>query len=428
MQAELRTVRIEKLVFPRWGLARDHGWVVFVDGGLPEEQVVVKITKRRASFAHGHVVEVLSPSPWRRCPPCPVFGECGGCSWLHIQPEAQLRFRREMLGEVFQRAGFSSEIVNDLLGASRYEFFRNKSAYSTCQHRGAPTCGFHQHGSADVVVSARHCILQSEHAQQIVRRVEEFMARHDRSTWPRRVTVREGKRTGDRMVHWSGPDVLGSHPEWRSAFESLATTLVGEGPGRGPVVVVGPGTIRERMCGHTYTIGPHDFFQTNTAVAEIMFDWIAARIAQEPPGQVVEFYAGSAALSLVLAPYAREILAIESERSAVEVAKLNLATAAVGNVRILHARAEVVAPTCLRTGADWVIVDPPRTGLSAALRRVLCAVRPRRFVYISCDPATLVRDLRELTVAGLHIEVVQPFDMFPNSHHVEIVVVGGWPG
>jgi len=97
-------------------------------------------------------------------------------------------------------------------------------------------------------------------------------------------------------------------------------------------------------------------------------------------------------------------------------------------VRILHARAEVAAPTFLRTGADWVVVDPPRTGLSAALRRMLCAARPRRFVYISCDPATLVRDLRELTGAGLRIEVVQPFDMFPNSHHVEIVVVGGWPG
>lgn len=412
-------VRIEKLVYEGHGLGRMDGRVVFVDHVAAGDLVEIRLVRTCARHSWGELVRVVEPSPDRRTPPCPAAGRCGGCHWLHIASAAQLEAKTAILRDAIRPAGIAATAVAPIVGMDTPVFFRNKLSFSIGAGPNGGVCGFHERRAVDRVVTARDCVLQSTASQEIVRRIEARLGRTDPADWPSRATVREGKRTGDRMVVLTWRTAPRDAESWAREFSDLATAVVAIGGVAGaPRVVTGDGRLRERLGPFLLELGPADFFQTNTEQAERLMFWVRDRVAEAQPNCVAEFHAGTGAISLFLSGTAGVVRTVERHQPSVEAAQANARRNGVKNLRAVSGEAERLAKECL-DGADVVVVDPPRAGLSPRFRRRLADGAARRLVYVSCNPATFARDARDLRDAGYEAVSVQPFDMFPHSYHVE---------
>ena len=417
-------LRIEKLVYEGHALARPDGMVCFVDGALPGERVEARITRRAARHAFADLVRVLEPSPARREPACPVFGRCGGCHLLHCDYAAQLEAKRGFVAEALRFLGPEEPAVEPVIASDAQVFFRNKMSFSIGSQDGVPVCGLHERDHHDRLVDAGACVLQSEASREILRRLQAFLAsgRIEPGRWPRRIEIREGRRTGDRMILLERDEGGFPFDPWVELFAGLATTVVAATPPRGALRVLdGPGILRERLDGLEFEIGPRDFFQTHTEQAERLFGLVAERVRALRPRRVLDLYAGTGAITAFLARVAGEAVGVEAHAASVEAAARTARLNGLGNLRMIRGDAARVAPG-LRGGFEVVVVDPPRAGLDAPARRAVLGSGAATVIYVSCNPATLGRDLREFASAGLRPSWIQPVDMFPQSFHVETVV------
>ncbi len=417
-------LRAEKLVYEGHALARLDGMVCFVDGALPGELVDARITRRAAKHAFARLEQVIEPSPARRAPACPVFGHCGGCHLLHLEYPAQLEAKRGFVAEALRFLGVGAPPVEPVIGMETPIFFRNKMSFSIGLRDGAPVCGLHEREDFDFIADASSCVLQSEASREILRRMEAFLASGRIATdrWPRRLEIREGRRTGDRLILLEREDGGFPFDPWVDLFADLATTVVAAAPPRGALRVLGgPGTLCEQVGGLTFEIGPRDFFQTNTEQAERLFGLIESRVRTLRPGRVLDLYAGTGAITAFLARAAGEAVGVEADAASVQSAIRNAKRNGIDNLRMVRGDAARVAAT-LTGKFDVVVVDPPRAGLSPEARRAVLQTGARTVLYVSCNPATLGRDIREFAASGLRPSWIQPVDMFPQSFHVETVV------
>ncbi len=417
-------MRIEKLVYEGHGLGRVDGMVCFVDGALPGELVEARITRRAARHAFADLVRVVDPSPERREPACPVFGRCGGCQLLHCDYAAQLEAKRGFVAEAVRFLGPDGPPVEPVIASDARIFFRNKMAFSIVTRDGVPVCGLHERDRFDRIVDATSCVLQSEISREILRRLRAFLAsgRVGPGRWPRRIEIREGRRTGDRMILLERDEGGFPFDPWAEIFAGLATTIVAAVPPHGSLrVLTGPGILREELGGMTFEIGPRDFFQTNTEQAERLFTLIVERVRARNARRVLDLYAGTGTITAFLARAAGEVVGVESHAASVESGIRNARRNGLGHVRMIRGDAARVAAS-LPGGFDVVVVDPPRAGLPPEARRAVIETQAPVILYVSCNPATLGRDLREFMAAGLKPGWIQPIDMFPQSFHVETVV------
>ena len=417
-------LRIEKLVYEGHALARPDGMVCFVDGALPGEVVEARITRRAARHAFADLVRVVEPSPSRRDPACPAFGRCGGCQLLHCDYAAQLEAKRGFVAEALRFLGAEGPVVEPVIASDAQVFFRNKMSFSIALQYGTPVCGLHERDRHDRLVDATPCVLQSEGSREILRRLQAFLAsgRIGPGRWPRRIEVREGRSTGDRMILLERDEGGFPFEPWADLFAGLATTVVAAVPPRGALrVLAGSGILRERLDGLSFEIGPRDFFQTHTAQAERLFRLVAGRVRALRPRRVLDLYAGAGAITAFLARVAGEAVGVEAHAASVEAAARTARLNGLGNLRMIRGDAARVAPG-LKGGFEVVVVDPPRAGLDAPARTAVLASGAETVIYVSCNPATLARDVREFAAAGLRPAWIQPVDMFPQSFHVETVV------
>jgi 23S rRNA (uracil1939-C5)-methyltransferase len=417
-------MRAEKLVYEGHALARLDGMVCFIDGALPGELVDACVTRRAARHGFARLVQVIEPSPARRPPACPSFGLCGGCHLLHLDYAAQLEAKRGFVAEALRFLGPSAPSVGRVIGMDPPVFFRNKMSFSVGTRDGTPVCGLHERDRFDRIVDATSCVLQSEASREILRKIQGFLAsgRLAEARWPRRVEIREGRRTGERMVLLGRDEGGFPFEPWPDLLAGLATTVVAAVPPRGTLrVLTGPGVLHEQLGGMTFEIGPRDFFQTNTDQAERLFTLVAERVRALNPRRVLDLYAGTGTITAFLARAAGEVVGVESHAPSVESAIRNARRNGLGNVRMIRGDAARMAAS-LPGGFDVVVVDPPRAGLPPEARRAVIETRAPAVLYVSCNPATLGRDLRDFAAAGLRPEWIQPVDMFPQSFHVETVV------
>ncbi len=427
LSSPLHTVRIDKLVFGGDGLARLDGRAVFVPAVAPGELVEIRLTEQRPHYARARAMRILEPSPHRRPPPCSAFGRCGGCDWLHLADPVQTAAKQAILEELLFPLRLAPETLRPIVAAPAPFWYRNKLSFSIGACEGRAVCGFHEQDSPSRLVSARDCVLQSPESQQVVRTVERVLDETggDRRRWPVRLTVREGRRTGERLIvlRWDRTPV--DAEPWAERFAGCSTSVVVTAPGplssRG---WTGDGAVRERLGPFLFELGPDEFFQTNTDQAERLMEWIATHAAHAAPQSVVELYAGCGAITLFVARTARSVTAVEAHPGAVAAAARNARRNGADNIRWICGDAQNIARELARDGSpDLVIADPPRAGLPNGLRQQLAGGWGRRLVLVSCHPPALVRDLRALTEAGWHLIEVQPFDMFPQTGHLEVAAL-----
>ena len=446
-RGELLTVDVTDLAFGGEGVARAGGFVVFVPGGVPGDRLDVRLTQVRPRFARAHIERVETPSPLRTDPPCPYFGRCGGCRLQHVRYEAQLEFKQRQVAECLARLGglgpAAALPLAPIIGAPEIYGYRNKMEFTFSQADGQAIVGLHEAERYDVILDIDRCLLQSDAMNAVLAEVRAFVRERGWSVYRqdgeegllRFLMLREGQATGEGMVNivTASPDVATARAladRLRERCPRVTSVVLNVNPRKAAVAVgveehpiAGNETIRERLGGLDFSISANSFFQTNTRQAERLFGIVVDYAGLTGRETVLDLYAGTGAISLILARQARAVYGIELVSAAIEDAARNARANGIANCTFLPGEVRHVLPEMLRQGirADVVVADPPRAGFHPKALRSLVTLAPGRVVYVSCNPATLARDLATLCAGGYRITAVQPIDMFPHTPHIEVV-------
>ncbi len=395
---------LERMAHGGEAIGRHEGKVIFVPFGVPGEVVEVEIVEDRGSYARGRIVAVVSPSPERTDPPCPHFGECGGCHLQHMRYEAQLRWKAEIVRDQLRRIGkIEDPPVRPTIPSPDPFGYRNQVQFSVSADG---RLGFQAMRSHRVVPISRCWI-----AHPMLQALYEALDIEGLSL--RRLTLRCGVRTGDRMVIFEteGDEVPVLETDLRVSLVLLTEE-------EKAIPLIGLDYLTEEVGGVRFRISAPSFFQTHTEMAEQIVRRVVEWADLHGTESVLDAYCGVGLFAAHLAPRARRVVGIEAHPAAAADAQHNLA--AFPHVEIRTGTVEAMAPT-LEGPFEVVVVDPPRAGCSKEALDALLRLAPRRWIYVSCDPATLARDARHLLDAGYRLREVQPFDMFPQTYHIETV-------
>src|SRR5574341_2022600 len=450
------SVTIDDLAYGGEGVGRVDGYVVFVRGAVPGDSLRVKLVEARSRFGRAVIESLETPSPDRVEAPCVYFGRCGGCRLQHLSYSAQLAFKEKQVRDCLERIGGLGEFeLRPILAAPDQFGYRNKMEF-TIARRAQPThggsgpadpattiIGLHQADRYDVVLDIERCLLQSDTMNALLAELRHEARARARSVYDegtgegllRFVSLREGRRTGEAMVNIvaTTPDVeaLGPFAEpLAQRVPATASVVLNVNAKKASVAVgteehllVGRDHIRESLGGLAFQVSANSFFQTNTAQAERLFAVVEDACALEGGETVVDLYSGTGAISLLLARRCRRVYGIEVAAAAVADAVRNARANGIENCTFLSGEVRHVLPALMRDGvrAEVVVADPPRAGFHPKALLALATLAPARLVYVSCNPATLARDLADLVRHGYRLEWVQPVDMFPQTPHIEAV-------
>jgi 23S rRNA (uracil1939-C5)-methyltransferase len=413
------------------GVARSNGFVVFVAGALPGDVVRARLTKSKRSYGEATVVERIRPSPERRPDSCVHAGEpCPGAPWQGLAYERQLEQKSAHVAEALERIGELEGFELQTIEAAPEEWrYRNKLEYSFGQTDDELVCGFHRRGSWEEVLGVEDCLLASEAnngARNAVRdwAREQGIPAYDPRTHEgvlRNLVVRDSRAEPEpqtRLV--TSPAAFAKPPV------DLHTVVAGSGSGTaGPTGVLGRERIVEELCGLRFEVSPMAFLQTNSAMAERLYDLVSATVGLTGAERVFDLFCGIGTIALRLARDANEVWGLESVPEAVADAERNAEINRIENATFLTTDARLgIRPLIERAGKpDVVVVDPPRAGLSKKIVRRVIECEARRIIYVSCNPTTLAPNAAQLVEAGYRLRRVRPLDLFPQTPHVECVAL-----
>ena len=454
-RGERLSIAVDDLAFGGEGVGRADGYVVFVPGGLPGDRVRVRLVEARSRFGRGVIEEIEAPSADRIDAPCAYFGRCGGCRLQHMAYPAQLVFKTKQVADCLERIGGLGDFeLRPIVPAPATYGYRNKMEFTVAPPRrrrgddagvdgGAVTVGLHQAERYDAVLDVERCLLQSDAMNDMLDEARRFIAgsaltAYDQASGEgllRFLMLREGQQTGETMANvvTSAPAVSELAPlaeRLRARVPRTTSVVVNVNPKKASVAVgveehllSGRDHIRESLGGLTFQVSPGSFFQTNTVQAERLFALVLDAAALSAEDTAIDLYSGTGAISLLLARRCRWVYGIEVAAPAVADAQKNAELNGIANCTFLCGEVRFELPPLLARGvsAEVVVADPPRAGFHPKALAALRALSPARLVYVSCNPATLARDVGELVRGGYRLDWVQPVDMFPHTPHIEAV-------
>ena len=447
------TLTVSGLAHGGAGIARHDGYVVFVDGGFPSDIVRAVVIKARRAYAEASAVEIVESSPDRVPERCDQDGpRCPGSPWQGLRYERQIEHKQAQVADALARLGEFSDRgdyrLEPIVPAVEPWRYRNKMEYSfgwrtTGESAGELALGFHPRGEWQRVEDVRDCALASERNNAVRNLVRELSARHRLEPYDRRgrtgllrnLVVREGRRTGALQVRLvTGepgfePQAVadGLHEQFpEAAFLVTRTDAAAEISHGGETdVLAGPERLEERLGGLEFQVSPEAFFQTNTEMAEHLYELAVAYAGLTGSERVYDIYCGIGTLSLLLALRAGDVLGVDIVESAIADAINNASLNEIDNARFFAGNARHAIRPLVEEAPrpDVIVVDPPRAGLSKKVVRRLLEAKPDRIVYVSCNPTTLAPDAREIVDGGFRLTRVRPVDMFPHTPHIECVAL-----
>lgn len=438
------TLTIKSLGINGEGIGYFKRKIVFVDQALPGEVVHAEVTEAREKYATARLLRVVEKSPARVKPPCPVYAECGGCSLQHMDYQAQLASKREIVVESLRKyARLDNPPVADTIGMDNPWSYRNKAQFQVGKQDGKLVAGLYQTGSHKLV-NLENCQVQHEATTEIVQTAKKIVEElgipvydeRKRTGVIRTIVARVAFATGETQLTLVTatpeiPRVKEMILELRTRLPQLVgitqnvnaqkTSLVF---GDKTISLWGRPSIAEKLGDLSFDLSARAFFQLNPEQTGKLFDQVKAAAGLTGKELVLDLYCGTGTIGLWLAPYAREVRGIELIPEAVEDAQRNAERNEAANASFHVGRAEVLMPKWAKQGLrpDVVVVDPPRTGLDEALIRSLLDVQPEKIVYVSCNPSTFAKDTAKLLQIYKLVNV-QPVDMFPHTSHVESVAL-----
>ena len=430
---------IDSVTLEGSGVGRVDGFAVFVPGALAGERVRVHIIKATPSYAVGKLLEVAAPSPHRIEPDCPVYARCGGCAFGHVSYAEELRIKeRQVLDALTRLGGLTQVPLRPILGMETPDRYRNKGAFPYGMTDQGPAFGFFAPRSHRLI-PVTDCRIEQQPVCRAVAAVERWakdcaIPPYDERTGKGtlRHAVARVSSTGELMVSVVTRGEPAHLQELKAAL-SFVDSLYLNRNDRNTNVIFGPSfsllcgksTLQETLCGLTFDVGPQSFLQVNPVQTERLYFAAVDLLAPAESETVADVYCGIGTISLLLARRAGQVIGIEVVPQAVENAQKNARLNGIENASFLCAPAEEALPKLVTDGyrPDCLIVDPPRKGCDPKVIDAILASGARRMVYVSCNPATLARDVKRLTAGGFTVEAVQPVDMFPRTGHVETVVL-----
>lgn len=441
---EVIPLEIQSITSEGSGVGRHEGIAVFVPGTAPGDKLTVRIVKVLSSYCYGIIEELLQPGPGRIEPACPVCRRCGGCSLQHLSYPAELAEKEQWVADALSRIGGVSLPVRPILASPQSSGYRNKAQYPIGEGETGARCGFYAPRSHTLIPFER-CLLQppffGDIAQAVCRYIDQSGAEpYDEKTGTglfRHLYLRWGEATGQVMVclvingrKIPQPQLLVSTV--LSACPSVTSILVNTNQentnvilGEETRIVFGEPSIRDILAGVEVEISPLSFYQVNHQGAELLYRQAAQMANLGPEDILLDLYCGAGTIGLSMARQVKELIGVEVVESAVQDARKNAERNGIQNARFLCADAGTAAAQLEEEGLcpTIVVMDPPRKGCDAAALAAVARMEPKRVVMVSCNPATLARDLKILGEMGYQTDAVQPVDMFPRTAHVECVVL-----
>ncbi|WP_121664324.1 23S rRNA (uracil(1939)-C(5))-methyltransferase RlmD [Metabacillus litoralis] len=445
MKNEYYDVTFEDLTHEGAGVAKVEGFPIFVENALPDERAKIKVIKVNKGFAFGRLIELHEQSKNRIDAPCPIYSQCGGCQLQHLSYEGQLDFKRKQVEQVLARIGkldLNQVTVHPTLGMENPWNYRNKAQVPVGEREGGLVAGFYQKRSHDIIDMER-CLIQQAENDDVVQAVKTICEKHGirayneekHKGWLRHIMVRYGLVTKEIMVVFVTrtadfphkneviTEITNQLPQVKSVVQNINNKKTNVIFGDETNVLWGEEYIYDKIGDVKFAISARSFYQVNPEQTKVLYEKALEYAELTGEESVIDAYCGIGTISLFLAQKAKRVFGVEIVPEAIEDAKRNAELNGISNAEFAVGEAEVVIPEWYKQGnqANVIVVDPPRKGCDEALLKTILDMKPKKVVYVSCNPGTLARDLQVLELGGYKTVEVQPVDMFPHTTHVEVV-------
>ena len=452
-KGQLFDVEITEIAFGGKGLTRIDGLAVFVDQAIPGDQVNIQIKKKRKNYAEARIIELLKPSTDRIKAPCPYSGFCGGCTWQFLRYDKQLVYKRKHVADSLEHIGFIRGVtIHPTISSNLIFGYRNKMEFSCSDRRWLLpnemrnanidkgfAIGLHVPGTFYKVIDTQACLLQPDLGNVILSDVRSFIKASSKPVYGLRshagfwrfLIVRHSVAFNQWMVNIvtaaSNLNVLKpladllmqKNPEVISVINNVTTRRAGVAIGEFENTIAGKPAIADKIGPYEFDISANSFFQTNTLGAKRLYDVVKDYSELSGTETVLDLYSGTGTIPIILSASAKEVIGIEIAESAVEDALKNCKKNKILNCNFLMGDIRNCLPKITQC-PDVLIIDPPRAGMHKEVVKLVLDMGPDRIVYVSCNPATLARDLN-MMMDTYQVMEVQPVDMFPHTYHVEAV-------
>lgn len=443
-RGQVYEIRIERLGTSGEGVGRYENFTVFIPQALPNERVLTVIEEVKKTYARGRIQKILQESPARVTPLCEIYDECGGCQLQHLSYEEQLHAKRAQVVDALTHIGKLPQIlVNETLRADDPWNYRNKMQFPIGLHKGRLVVGCFAQGSHRII-NTENCHIQRSANNELANTVREVAEKlhipvYNEDTHKgilRHIVGRVGRRGELMAVIVTATKQLPRAkdfvrllrerlPHLVSVHQNIQTYRNNVIMGRDTELLWGRPTILDTLGRLNFHISPRSFFQVNTRQAERLYEQALTYADLHGTETVIDAYCGTGTITLFLAQKARKVYGIEIVQPAILDARKNARDNHVKNAEFIVGDATAVMPALYKQGIrpDVVVVDPPRAGCTEIVLRTFANMKPQRIVYVSCNPATLARDLAILKDLGYITQEVQPVDLFPQTSHVENVAL-----
>jgi 23S rRNA (uracil1939-C5)-methyltransferase len=452
-KGDTRELEVEKVIYGGRGLAYMNNMAIFVDKAVPGDRITAKVIRVKKNFAEAKVLEVIEASPNRIIAPCPYSDYCGGCTWQCIEYEKQLEYKHAFVEDLLNHIGKATNFqVHQPLPSPQIFGYRNKMEFSFSDKRWLLpkerdekkdnnnfALGLHVPGTFDKIIDIEGCLLQKEKGNEILREVKRFisdsgipvyglrthqgfwrylMLRHSYffDEWMVNIITSEQR---DAPIQALASILKDRFKEIASIVNNINTRKGGTAVGEREKIFVGERNIKDKIGPFTFEISANSFFQTNTPMAERLYESVKSFASLTGKETILDLYSGIGTVSIFLASQATKIIGVDISNAAIADAKRNCKLNGIDNCEFLCGDVKMFLSQ-FNIQPDLLITDPPRVGMQRGVIDQILKLLPGRIIYISCNPSTLARDIALLKEV-YKLEEVQPIDLFPNTYHIESV-------
>lgn len=446
---ETLVVEIEKLSNLGYGIAKVDGYVIFVDGACPKDKVKIKVGKKNKNFANAKIIEIIEPSPYRVKPFCPMQNVCGACQLQFIDYQEQLKLKKQIVEDSMHSIFGSKVEIKDTIASPKTQEYRHKIQYPVSETRDSKRilAGYYKPASHELV-NIKYCPIQPAYCDKVVEFIRQTAQECGISGYNekkhsgvlRHVVIRTSAYNNKNLVILvvNSTKVFDKLKKLASKIFSELDNIVGVGVnfnsqktnlilGKETQIIEGESFIEEKLCDKIFKVGANTFFQINPYTANNIFEYVKKYIAEnfESP-LVLDAYAGISTFGICLSDVAKKVVTVEESKASTDLASKIIKENGIKNVEIHNMDAGKFFEKELNTKGrkfDITVLDPPRKGCTQESLDFALQLTKEKIIYVSCNPATLARDLKYLAQKGCKIEFIQPFDMFPHTYHIENVAL-----
>lgn len=421
------------------GIGYHDGYTIFVDGALPGEVVEAHLFQRKKRYGRARLSSILKPSPSRVQPPCKLFGRCGGCHLMHLSYSKQLEIKRQQVVDALKRIGkIDGDITEPCLPSPSPVAYRHKIQLPVRKGKRGLTLGLYARSSHELI-EVKACHIHSPLGEEVYREIRSIVMQSGIEPYDpaaktgelRHVLIKSTLHTqqalivlvtsqkGSLFLSRLAAQIMACHPAIKGVVHNIHSGPENVILGDEYRLLAGAPSMEERLCGLTFKVSPASFFQVNPAQAENLYAKALSFAELKGDETVLDAYCGVGTLSLLFAKHAKKVIGVESVAQAIRDAQENSRLNGIQSVSFVCAPCETFIDSL--TAIDVALINPPRKGCEPAFLDGIGRLAPKRLIYISCNPATLARDLAYLAQFGYKTDVVQPYDMFAQTAHVECV-------